>query len=190
MQADRIRAGFAASRARGRLRGGSRSLARASVPGRRWSRAGQHRIDSVLRMMTAISVAVKHRRQARRRNLGPSLVSVTARSLISAASASRSMRPPPSTTTETFGASARASVGDGWRSCAATLGVDQRGGIVGQRVGEDRHAVVEIDTERLRAPRQTAAPRVEREPADLKASARADLHRCRCRARAPRRKAR
>jgi hypothetical protein len=56
------------------------------------------------------------------------------------------------------------------------IGVDQRSGIAGQRVSEDRHAAVELDVERGKRKRETRR-RERREPSHLKAAARAYLHR-------------
>ena len=54
--------------------------------------------------------------------------------------------------------------------------IDQRGGIVGQRIGENRNALADVDVERGNR-RGKARRRERRETADLEASARAHLHR-------------
>ncbi len=68
-------------------------------------------------------------------------------------------------------------VGDGLAKVSGKfVRIDQRGGIVGQRIGDDRHALADVDVER--GDRSGKARRRERrEPADLEAAARADLHR-------------
>ncbi len=107
-------------------------------------------------------------------SIGP-LGVATARNLMSAASASRWSAPPPSTTTETFGASMSLLSAMARRKSAARASASiSEAGSPGSGSGDHRHAVAKIDVERGDG-RGEQRRRMRREPAHLQAPPRADL---------------